>query len=494
LGSGSLSNFIRDSVSIGDAYSPGGGLSPTAFFDPVRTAPTAGYLQGFSDFRLATPGQGPSGLGSGGADAAWQLGGFPQYGAPPARPQVYDTSLEVSSPSLGQPLNTQLSSGIFGPEPPRLPGPLSAAQLRPNPSYAPVPVPDPFAADRAEAMADEVQDPLDLRVWPEPLWDAVTPLDVLMRENAARLAAEPALSPVQQPEDLFAAPPARMGPEGGMTGSVAGPVSLPGPVMQPGGDVFTDMQLALELSRNPQAEWYSEIFAPPGAEMIEGPSDGPTLSMERQTRALEAAEQFLVRVFEAPLHTFVGQSATAVNDALREAETAMALGRYYDAVRHYERVRVLDPANPLPLIGKGHALLAAGEYLSAAFSLLNGLERFPELARFHVDLEALMGGGEIVDIRRANLMKQLARKEDPQLRFLLGYLEVHSGLIEFGMQNLEQAARDAEPGSLIRRYPGMIRHKAWLSPGLPNGAIDESAPAGGNVPANEPGVSEEESK
>ena len=210
--------------------------------------------------------------------------------------------------------------------------------------------------------------------------------------------------------------------------------------------------------------------------------------------ALDAAEQFLTRVFEAPLQTFVGQSASAVNDELRKAETAMALGRYCDAVRHYERVRVLDPANPLPLIGKGHALLAAGEYVSAAVSLLSGLERFPELARFHVDLTALMGSGEIVDIRRADLMRQLARNDDPQLRFLLGYLEVHSGLIEFGMQNQEKAAREAEPGSLIRRYPGMIRHKAWLSPGLPNGAIDESAPAGGNVPATEPGVSEEESK
>jgi tetratricopeptide (TPR) repeat protein len=297
--------------------------------------------------------------------------------------------------------------------------------------------------------------------------------------------------PPQQPGALFTTPTAQLPSEPGVDGMAAGPVSLPGLSLQPGGDVFTDMQLALELSRNPQPEWYSEIFTPPGTEVAEAPTEDPTLSLERQARAAQSAEQFLTRMFEAPLQTFVGDSATAVNHELRQAEAAMSLGRYYDAVRHYERVCVLDPANPLPLIGKGHALLAAGEYVSAAVSLIAGLERFPDLARFHEDLAALMGGGEIVDIRRAGLMRQLERNEDPQLRFLLGYLEVHSNLVEFGMQNLEKAAREAEPGSLIRRYPDMIRHKVWLSPELPSDEIDRPAPPDSGSPATEPTISEE---
>jgi hypothetical protein len=470
LGSASLSNFMRDSISIGDAYRPGGGLNPTAFYDPVRTAPSVGYLSGFSHFSPATPGQNPSGQST--AGRRWRAGGFAPYGAPPSPLQVYDPSRELSSQHVGRRLDTRLSSGIFGPAPPRLPGPLSSEQFRPDLSYAPQQsAPGPLAVDRPETSVDGSRDPLDMRLWPTPVRDASTPLDLLMQENAARLTAERAWSPTRQAAGPVVGPIEQSRPGG----ASAGVAALPGATLQPGADVFADMQLALELSRNPQPEWYSEIFATAGAEVTEPPSESPTLSMEQQARAVDAAEQFLTRVFESPLETFVGDSTTAVNEALREAETAMALGRFYDAIRHYERVRVLDPANPLPLIGKGHALLAAGEYISAAVSLINGLERFPEMARFRVDLQALMGGGETVDIRRADLMRQLARNEDPQLRFLLGYLELHSGLIEFGMENLGKAARNAEPGSLIRRYPHMIRHKAWLSPEPPDDTTDESS-------------------
>jgi hypothetical protein len=495
LGSNLLSNFIRDSVSVGQAYSPGGGLTPNPFFDPVQTVPTVSYLRGFSNFEPATPAQPLGPMGSGAARTGFPAAGeLALYGVPPARPPVYDTSQASPSQLLGQPLNLELSSGIFGLEPPRLPGPLSQAELQPNPSYVPEPVPNPLGLDQAEAPAETAQGPLDLRIWPGPLVEGATPLDVLAQENARRLLTDWMAPTVGQPGEVSETAGAEPHPPAGLAGLTPGRVPAPGTGIEPGADVFTDMRLALELSQNPQPEWYSEIFEPAGMVPTQAQPESPTLALERETRAADAAEEFLNRMFEAPLQTFVGRSATLVNDELGKAETAMALGRYYDAVRHYERVRILDPANPLPLIGKGHALLAAGEYVSAATSLINGLERFPELARFQVDLQVLMGGGEVVDIRRADLMKQLERREDPQLRFLLGYLELHAGMTEFGMQNLEKAAGEAEPGSLIRRYPDMVRYKAWLSPGPPPAGTDHPGPADQKIPGSDSTPSEEESK
>jgi hypothetical protein len=119
-------------------------------------------------------------------------------------------------------------------------------------------------------------------------------------------------------------------------------------------------------------------------------------------------------------------------------------------------------------------LLAAGEYMSAAVALVNGLERFPEMARFQMDLTVLMGGGEIVDIRRSDIMKQLARNEDPQLRFLLGYLEINTGNRVSGMQNLERAAREARPGALISRYPAIIRRNGMPASVEPGAGEDQS--------------------
>jgi tetratricopeptide (TPR) repeat protein len=176
------------------------------------------------------------------------------------------------------------------------------------------------------------------------------------------------------------------------------------------------------------------------------------------------SQEFITTMLETPIHTFVGRGASAVNDQLLRAEALLETGRFFDAADRYETAHMLDPANPLPLIGKGHALLAAGEYLSAAVYLIRGLERFPELSRFRVNLEALIGGGEIIDIRRADIMARLKRLEDPRLRFLLGYIEVHTGMRESGLENLDRAARQAKPGSLIARYPAMLRGEGPLPP------------------------------
>jgi hypothetical protein len=53
------------------------------------------------------------------------------------------------------------------------------------------------------------------------------------------------------------------------------------------------------------------------------------------------------------------------------------------------------------------------------------------------------------------------------LRFLLGYLEYHTGDRESGLRNLEMAAAEAELGSIIRRYPAILRGGALPAPKLP---------------------------
>jgi len=493
LGTTTLSNFIRDSVSVADQGLPLGGLAPRPFFDPVRTAPTSSYLRGFYSSQPVYPTQVPTGQET--AAGMTPFAGALQYGSPPARRAEPGLSGRSPFESLGVPLNTELSSTIFGLEPPRLPGLLSDAALQPRPTYSPQVEPEDLGSDRSQVSARGVSEPLDLRVWPEePAESLPTPVDVLMQENAARLLVEPTPPTLPRPDDAADTRDASLRPEDAAT---AGPTLGGPPGRDAGGllgyDVFADMRLALELSLNPEAEWYTEMVDATRQglteSLAESPIESPALAVEMQSRAAAAAENFLTRMLNTPLQTFVGEGASATNEELGQAEAAMARGRYYDAVQHYDRVRRLDPDNPLALVGKGHALLAAGEYVSAALSLLSGLERFPELARFQVDLTALMGGGEIVDKRRADLMVQLERNEEPQLRFLLGYLEVHTGYRDLGLQNLKRAAREAKPGTLIRRYPDMIRSKRMLpgprlSPGeSPGSTTNESQPPGSATPA-----------
>jgi hypothetical protein len=176
-----------------------------------------------------------------------------------------------------------------------------------------------------------------------------------------------------------------------------------------------------------------------------------------------------------------------------KAEELMRAGHFYEAADRYRAAHQLDPANPLPLIGRGHALLAAGDYRSAAHALIAGIQRYPDITRFAIDLKSLMGGGENVDIRRADIMQRLERKENPALRFLLGYLEYHGGQPERGLQNLEKAAANPLADATIHRYPKMLRGEGPLppprfdNPDLPPEDATDRLPAG-DAPLDRPGT------
>jgi len=470
LGSGALSAFRRDSVSVADAASPLGQMIGRPYYDPAQTVPSAGFLRGqygvdWDTQRIPSlPAPSPSALGvpivgpldlrlpSGQDLRSRILGAAPQ----PSRPEA-STIFGVNrfAEPLGGPTDSRglPASHGWGTQ-------LERESLDPLTKMT-------RRADAASAMWP----PLDSRLpeqqaGPEPLG---TPLEMALDGDAMGLllagrpgvqggiwlGASDATRPlpgVMQPVTAGDQPPAE-------APSPAAAARLVDPSMLPGNDVYTDMQLALTLQRNPAAEWFTDMQA-----VIR---QGAAAAPELQEFADAQAEEFVGRVMDQPIHTFVGRGASALNDELLKAEALLDIGQYYDAAARYEIAQVIDPLNPLPLIGKGHALLAAGEYLSAAVFLARGLERFPELVRFHVDLERLIGGGEIIDIRRADIMRRLADREDPRLRFLLGYLEYHTGDRESGLKHLEKAAAQAEVGSIIRRYPAMLRGGALPAPKLP---------------------------
>lgn len=500
LGSGALSNFRRDSVSVADRTQPLGGLRARHFFDPVRTAPTGGYLQGFYRSGPAYPGYVPGRQDIDSLLRSSSRFDVLDYGTPPApAPQSARLGVQYEEPkrpsfvpgsTAGSEPLTPLLSTIFGPQPPRLPDPFSGSSPWTDLARSSESGRDRVGVAESRILGDEVTGPLDLRLRPEQLVEPLTPtpLGVIAQEEAMRMLTEPGI--LQLP------PLAATAEETADVEDAVPQIAVPGAPglldtgMMPGSDVFTDMQLALALAIDPQADWFGEMQSA----LQQAASESPALSVELQDRAVASAEEFISRVLDMPVHTFVGEVPLAINEELQKAEAAMEGGDYYDAVRHYERAHLIDPANPLPLIGKGHALVASGEYVSAAFSLIRGLERFPQLTRFQLDLTTLIGGGEIVDIRRADLMQRLARHEDPELRFLLGYLEVHTGNREFGMQNLDKAAEEADPRSFIRQYPALLRSRGMpLAPTVPAVEIPEmqtpelpASDKGQSLPGKEP--------
>jgi tetratricopeptide (TPR) repeat protein len=487
LGSGALSGFRRDSVSVADSDSPLGRFIGRPYYDPASTVPSTGYLSG--QYALDW------GLVSAPPPAA---PGSTYLGETMAQPLDLrlQSRLDLRSRIIGAPPSPTRpeASTIFGVgELPAASEAVADGQYLPPPWFwqaelGPESL-DPLSssarqADLASSLDTRLDFRLDQQMGPKPLGSS---LNMILEGDATALLLEGQAGLQQEQTELLPTPDALQPvaglPQPGQTQETpqqAQDATLPtlgtlDPSLLPGNDVFTDMQLALTLQRNPAAEWFTEIQA--------AVRHSATAVPELQKFADAQAEEFIGQVMSEPIRTFVGRADSSLNDELLKAEALLDIGQYYEAAARYDAARVLDPLNPLPLIGKGHAMLAAGQYLSAAVLLTRGLERFPELARFNVDLDSLMGGGEIIDIRRADIMRLLDQREDPRLRFLLGYLEYHTGDHDRGLENLEKAAAQAEPGSIMRRYPAMLRGGV-----LPVPKVPISVPTGPEAVPAEPGA------
>ena len=453
LGSETLSSYLRDSVSV--ANGPLGTVPlGQPFYDPAVTVPTVGFLQGLSTPAAAEPrGIGPldlriqsrlnlqSSLNS-------RIAGLGP--TPPQSPVTRENTLATSS-------------SIFGlqnlPAPPRL--------LLPTDSEKPWSIPQDEGPQRRAGETEAVA--ADGR-WSRPGEAAPRSLDAMLRSDLY-----PRLGPLPSDGDTVRVAE-RRGPAvadaDALTRAGSGAPLLPRAIdasLLPGFDAFTDLRLAVALRSDPQAAWFTD--------MQEAMRDRPDLARQVSAQAASDVGEFLRHMLNTPLRSLTGGGASVINDQLLKAESLMDIGHYAEAADRFEAARQAAPTNPLPLFGKGHALLAAGQYRSAATTLLQGIqlaEQTPGLASVllkRLDLKALMGGGEIVDIRRADIMKQLTQRENPELRFLLGYLEYHSGDRVHGLENLKRAADDPRASSLIGRYPTLLAGEGGLlsleQPGTP---------------------------
>lgn len=191
--------------------------------------------------------------------------------------------------------------------------------------------------------------------------------------------------------------------------------------------------------------------------------------MEKARRMKEWAREVISR----PVTSFAGKGQDELNRYLMSAETYLRSGEYYNAAGQFGLASQVAPDNPLPLIGRGNALAAAGDYVSSVLFLQRGIARFPDIVAFDLDLPALVGGKDVFDLRRADLEKQLARVDSYELRFLLGYLEYYSGLRDVGLKELRKAAEKAPRGSIISKFPDLLTGKSQPDAG--------GKPAGGPV-------------
>jgi hypothetical protein len=238
------------------------------------------------------------------------------------------------------------------------------------------------------------------------------------------------------------------------------------PTHPPAGiDVFTDMQMAaLKNMQSPElgpdlSELLPEPLLPDGEPASPGLEVEPDVAPSPEDSDAVDTGDVGENDSMASISTFVGKGETQINQYLARAESDLRNGAYYAAAAAYSAASAIDPESPLPLLGRGHALIAAGDYVNAARYLVKAITIFPSVARFPLELGDLVQRPADLELRRVDIEQRLERNENHNLRFVLGYIEYFTGLPQFGAPNMAQAAEHL-PG-----HPNLKKFIAMLSTG-----------------------------
>jgi len=159
-------------------------------------------------------------------------------------------------------------------------------------------------------------------------------------------------------------------------------------------------------------------------QIVDARRELPNQNQESRIEDLESVESF---------------SQSRFNQHVSAAEDHLKAGRYYRAVDSFTLAAVYEPSNPVVLAGKGHALFAAGEYMSSALFLARVLAVQPDYTQVKIDLAAMLGGPEKLAERIAEVEQWLARSGSAQLQFLLSYAYFRAGRLNQAKQAINKA-------------------------------------------------------
>ncbi len=157
------------------------------------------------------------------------------------------------------------------------------------------------------------------------------------------------------------------------------------------------------------------------------------------------------------LVTLAGEREDRINRLLRDAETDLAAGHFFDAESKYRQVLADAPQTPLAMAGQAHAQLGAGMIKSGAYTLRRLFEQHPELIGVRYDAR-LLPPKKRLDYIHGQIMQELRdapRGETALALAYLGYQTNSTQITRYGLTIAETRSPQDPLLPLLRRI--------WLS-------------------------------
>lgn len=134
---------------------------------------------------------------------------------------------------------------------------------------------------------------------------------------------------------------------------------------------------------------------------------------------------------------------------MKAAELYFQRDQYYRAAESFTLASMYKPADARAYLGKGHALLAAGEYVSSAVFLARAIELDAQRTLGRSDLVETLGGPDAF-VERINDLERCAEAgASPQLHFLLAYVNYQMGRPAEAQTALAAAEKGLPPALAI---------------------------------------------
>lgn len=135
-------------------------------------------------------------------------------------------------------------------------------------------------------------------------------------------------------------------------------------------------------------------------------------------------------------------SQAKYNQLYRAAEGHLSIGRFHQAADAFTLAAIYKPDDPACHAGRGHALFAAGEYVSGALFIIRAIEIDPQYLNNKIDFVELLGDAELLNNRLVDLQLWLQKSNAPGLGFLLCYVYYHTGNLDKANQLIDIVCRE----------------------------------------------------
>ncbi len=180
----------------------------------------------------------------------------------------------------------------------------------------------------------------------------------------------------------------------------------------------------------------------PGTRGIAAAGDG-----ERDGAEPNAAELLIGDRFRLKYENAGSFSQERFERYAKAAELYLQQGRYYRAADSFTLASMYKPGDSRAYLGKGQALLAAGEYVSSALFLARAIELDPRRTLAKTNLVEVLGGPDSFVRRISDLEETAANSHTPLLQFLLAYIYYQMDRPQAAQVAIEAAAKEL-PASL----------------------------------------------